>query len=173
MRKWKVLTGRMRLLGGIAVVLLFVAVFALPFMLSPKLPLQVAFLAAPLALGYLGAGPEQFSDPGMSYILGGEIALNALQQLTLTLNVRDHSFQAWFLTAVSTGTFKCQIKVGGQLITNDFIPNTLLFGNAQNPLPLIIPHVFPKGSQIEFVCIDTSNAGNTIDIALHGKELND
>lgn len=100
------------------------------------------------------------------------LAANAINN-NLNVQIQDYDFEARFLVANSTGQFSAQIIDAGQKrpLTNIQVLNTLLFGTAQNPMPLVEPYVFKKKTLIQVQVTDLSGAPNTLDIAIMGVEL--
>ncbi len=122
-----------------------------------------------------GTGAQ--ADPGNQFTYLGDFTLTALQNApgAITIQILDHSFKWIFAVASSTGTFQCLVKdaQNKRPFMNSPINNVNFWGTAQNPFPLLTPWVFPKRGGIIIDLIDTSNAGNKVEIALHGVELND
>lgn len=118
-----------------------------------------------------------------AYVLSA--TLTALQTLQFTVQIQQKADFEWVnRIAKSTGSFRAQIQdasTGRNLITNNppggstIPPNSVdaanYFGSAQLPNPLLQPYVFARASSILVTLIDTSNAGNTIEINFDGFDL--
>ena len=122
-------------------------------------------------------GTGQQIDPGQFFMYVGDVTLTALQNLpgAITIQILDHSFKWVFAVATSTGTFQSTVKYGQQKrpFMNSPVNNANFWGTAQNPFPLLTPFVFSKRGTIIVDLVDTSNAGNKIELAFIGVELND
>lgn len=118
-----------------------------------------------------------------AYILSA--VLTALQTLQFTVQIQQKADFEWVnRISKSTGTFRVQIQdaaTGRNLITNNppagstipanSVDSAVYFGSAQLPNPLLQPYVFARSSAILVTLIDTSNAGNTIEINFDGFDL--
>lgn len=119
-----------------------------------------------------------------AYVLNA--VLTALQQVTFTIQIQQKADFEWLnRIASSTGSFRVRIQdgaTGRDLITfnpqisgSTLAPNTVAnanyFGSAQLPNPLLQPYTFARSSSIVVTLIDTSNAGNTIEIVFDGFSL--
>jgi len=98
-------------------------------------------------------------------------ALGALGTGIAVTNIQaDSDFIITKLVATSTGTFRAQIAdlSCGWLYSDNFIDNVNLFGTAQQPNVLLHPQLVLANSSIQVQLSDTSNAENTIQIAVEG-----
>jgi hypothetical protein len=89
------------------------------------------------------------------------------------VQILDNPFKCNFLMASSTGRFLAQIFDGAtkRPFSNVQVVDTLQFGTAQNPFPLLQPYVFGRRGQIMVQFTDISGAGNTIRVVFDGVEL--
>lgn len=101
------------------------------------------------------------------------IVLLANGRVTGQVQILDNPFKALFLVATSTGRFTALIKDGSSKrpFSNVEVIDTLQWGTAQNPMPLLQPYVFSQRGQIQVDVTDISAAGNTIRLAFIGVEL--
>lgn len=119
-----------------------------------------------------------------AYVLNA--VLTALQQLTFTIQIQQKADFEWInRIASSTGAFRVRIQdgaTGRDLITfnpqvtgSTLLPNSIAnvnyFGTAQLPNPLLQPYTFARSGSIIVTLVDTSNAGNTIEIVFDGFSL--
>lgn len=100
--------------------------------------------------------------------------LTALQDFNGAIQIQqDADFEWVFNIANQTGTFQIQITdlATGRVLMNAPVNNANYFGTAQLPFPNLEPYVFARSSSIGVRLIDTSNAGNTIQIVFSGYKL--
>lgn len=107
-----------------------------------------------------------------SYVLNQ--VLTALQDFNGAIQIQqDADFEWVFRIANQTGTFQIEIKdlATGRVLMNFPVNNANYFGTAQLPFPNLEPYVFARSSSIGVRLIDTSNAGNTVQIVFEGNKL--
>lgn len=111
-------------------------------------------------------------DPFWYSLAPAQIA--ALASTVSVFNVQgDSDFLLTKLTATSTGTFRFQISdlACGWNYSDNFINNVNGFGTAQQPAILLHPQLILANSSIQVQLVDTSGAGNTIQLVLEGVKL--
>lgn len=116
--------------------------------MDPQTGLQFTYALDPVVLGAGGVGVAQ-------------------------VQILDNDFKALFLVATSTGRFLSQIVDGAskRQWSNAQVIDTLMWGTAQNPMPLLQPYVFGRRGQIQVNLTDISGAGNTVRLAFIGVEI--
>jgi hypothetical protein len=100
--------------------------------------------------------------------------LTALQDFNGAIQIQqDADFEWVFNIANQTGTFQIQITdlATGRVLMNAPVNNANYFGTAQLPFPNLEPYIFARSSSIGVRLIDTSNAGNTIQVVFSGYKL--
>jgi hypothetical protein len=99
--------------------------------------------------------------------------LTALQSISSALQINsDADFEWVWLSATFTGTFTTQLQdASSRAYQNSAVNNANQWGTAQLPLPLVQPMVLRARSLLKWTLTDTSNAGNTVELALIGFEL--
>jgi hypothetical protein len=131
-----------------------------------------------------GAGYTQLTPARIPiWYIVGPVALTALQTVNSTLQIQTTADFEWIFTMSSqTGTWNVTLTDGsvGRLITQPqagintnqgVLPNTLFAGTAQLPFPLVEPYIIARSSSLIFNITDTSDAGNSVTIALFGYQL--
>lgn len=114
--------------------------------------------------------------PGLYFTYGQLFTLTALQSLSQqTISILDAPFKWLLAVAQSTGAFTVQIADGKN--KRPFMPTQLhrdvVFGTAQNPMPVLTPYVFEQRSNILVSLTDLSNANNSVWLGFVGVELVD
>ena len=116
------------------------------------------------------------------YILG-PIALTALQTLQASIQIQTTADFEWVFSVASfTGglNISCFDGSTGRLITQPqanvnanqgVLPIQLFAGTAQLPFPLLEPYVVARAASLQFTLTDTSNANNSLTLALQGFQL--
>lgn len=99
--------------------------------------------------------------------------LTSGQNLSGQLNIDSRApFECYALTGNSTGAYTIQIQdTTGRYWQNLAVNNVNMIGTAQQLFPLPVPLVLPASASLNITLIDTSLAGNTIQIVFCGYEL--
>jgi hypothetical protein len=121
-----------------------------------------------------GAGQLQPTPARIPIWYPIKATLTALQVLVVTQQIRQEADFEWvFIMGTQTGTYTVQLTDGstGRQITNAAVNNANFVGTAQLPFALLEPYIIARASVLNFILTDTSGAGNTIEIDLHGFSL--
>jgi hypothetical protein len=100
--------------------------------------------------------------------------LTALQDFNGAIQIQqDADFEWVFRISSQSGTFQIQITdlATGRVLMNLPVNNANYLGTAQLPFPNLEPYIFARSSSIGVRLIDTSNAGNTIQVVFGGYKL--
>lgn len=125
----------------------------------------------PICEGAGSVEPQPIRVP-FDYVI--DEVLTAAQRLPRALQFdRDAPFEWIWLVATQTGTFTSQFTDGatGRQLDNLAVNNANRFGTAQLPFPLVEPYIWAPGASLNYILVDTSVAGNTIQIVLRGYKL--
>lgn len=126
--------------------------------------------APPVYNGFNDASPQGFSDVSFDYVY--DVTLTALQQLNdQTLSITNDADFVWRAMVMNefTSTFSVRFSDSqGYYLSNGFIANANLQGDAASPYPLMHEIIIPAGGRIGIDIKDTSNATNTIQILFRG-----
>lgn len=111
--------------------------------------------------------------PGLFYTYGISIVLGANAAAQQVINILNAPFKWIFATAASTGAFTVQLADAKNLrqFFNTPLHNSLVFGTAQNPFPVLNPWTFDQNGAIQINVADISGAGNTIWLGFIGVQL--
>jgi hypothetical protein len=120
--------------------------------------------------------------PGLFYTYAATTTLTALGTGVLTISILNAPFKWVFACSQQTGAFTIGIadaKNSRQFFFSNTANNVpgnqlhyaLVFGNAQNPFPVLNPYIFPQNGAIQIALTDLSNANNTIWLGFVGLEL--
>jgi len=90
--------------------------------------------------------------------------------LSVSIN-RGGDFILERIVSKATGAFKSQIGDGGisLMFTSDLVDSSLLFGTAQLWAPVIPAYQFSANGSIFYHVVDTSGAGNTVQLGFIGR----
>ena len=127
--------------------------------------------ACPICEGVGSVEPQPIRVP-FSYVI--DEVLTASQRLGRALQFdRDAPFELVWLVATQTGIFTSQFTDGatGRQLDNGAVNNANRFGTVQLPFPLVEPYIWAPGASLNYILVDTSVAGNTIQIVLIGYKL--
>lgn len=121
-----------------------------------------------------GSGKQY--KPGLFFEYGQQFNLTPNQTLfQQAISILDAPFRWLFAVAQSTGAFTAQIFDGAN--KRPFMPtqlhNSIVFGTAQNPMPVIVPYVFQQRTSILVTLTDLSGANNAVWIGFIGAEVVD
>ncbi len=107
------------------------------------------------------------------YYVINEVLL-ALGTIRRALSIEPIADFEWvWLMANSTGAYTTQLTDGssGRQYQNLPVNNVNQWGTAQNPFPLVAPTVLKMRDTLNYVLVDTSGGGNTIQLVLAGYQL--
>ena len=126
--------------------------------------------APPCYNGLNPCTPEGYVDVDFTYVY--DVVLTALQnlpnQILATTNDADFCWRATFI-AVNTGAFAVRFYDSqGYAISNGYIFNGNIQGDASAPYPMFPEIIIPAGGKIGIDIVDASGAGNTIEIIFRG-----
>lgn len=86
-----------------------------------------------------------------------------------TVQIQNGDFKLLFLVGLSDGIFTCQLTAGkNQAFSDKEVHRDNLFGTAQNPMPVLAPYTFKKGSLLGVQISDLSAANNNIRLGFTG-----
>lgn len=125
---------------------------------------------------YMGAASPAVpapADPGAAFVYSVDFALAPNGVDSNVIRVSNQDFRVHFLVARSDGPFTCLISNGSSRrpLSNIPVRSENLFGTAQQPMPLIVPLLFPVGQGIQVQVTDVSGAANNISIGFIGVEV--
>jgi len=110
-------------------------------------------------------GSKEMFDPGVEYTyeMGPLSLIGGQTQSYESVQVLNYDFRAMFLMAVYLFPFTSQIvdSKTGQQFSNQQVHNLNLWGTAENPMPVLTPYVFRKGSQIQVNITDLGGGSGT------------
>jgi hypothetical protein len=110
--------------------------------------------------------------PGMTFDYHVSIALNAGQaNVPANFQITDHDFIPDFLNAVSSGSFKIQMKIGDRYLSNVPVVAANIFGTGQAPMPVNMG-VLKINTIVYLTLTDTSGNPNQVDITFRGRQVN-
>lgn len=120
--------------------------------------------------GLMDASPLGYVDVDFTYTY--DVVLTALQvlndQSVQTTNDADFAWRA-IVIAFATGSFNVRFSDSqGFYLSNGLIASANLIGDAASPYPIFPEILIPAGGRIGVDIVDTSNAGNTIEILFRG-----
>lgn len=119
-----------------------------------------------------GTGTQPPVEQFFEYDLA--VALTANQaNVAGVITIFDADFKWIELIGTSTGVFAATITDGGtkQAFMNEAVHSANLFGTAQLPFRLEVPHVFKRNSSIQLSLTDLSGAPNTVRATFKGVQL--
>ena|SRR6266481_502204 len=120
-------------------------------------------------------GMGVLEDPGLFFVYEITLQLAAnVKQFPFQQNILNRPFRWLFAMATSTGPFSALIQDGStqRNFSNQEVHVNNLFGNSQNPFPLLTPYQFNQKGQISGTMSDLSGAPNNVRMAFAGVELN-
>lgn len=122
--------------------------------------------------GVVGSPGGQYLRAIYTYLLFNQ-PLTALQAISGSLQIDARADFEWVWgVATSTGTFTTILTdKSDRPLQSDAVNNANQWGTAQLPFTLPVPMVLPMKTSVKFTITDTSNAPNTVQIALVGYEL--
>lgn len=100
--------------------------------------------------------------------------LTASQDFNGSIQIQqDADFEWIFRIASRTGSFQVTITdlATGRVLMNALVNDVNYFGTAQLPFPNLEPYIFARSSSIGIRIVDTSVAGNTVQIVFAGNKL--
>lgn len=126
--------------------------------------------APPVDNGLNNAAPVDCIDVDFTYPY--DVILTALQNLPdqsiSTTNDADFAWRA-VVIAYMTGAFNIRFSDSqGYYLSNSYIASANLLGDAASPWPVFPEILIPAGGRIGIDIVDTSDAGNTIEILCRG-----
>ncbi|HEX3584399.1 MAG TPA: hypothetical protein VH024_00275 [Candidatus Angelobacter sp.] len=85
------------------------------------------------------------------------------------VNIQNGDFKLLFLVGLGDGIFTCQLSAGkNQTFSDKEVHRDNLFGTAQNPMPVLAPYTFKKGTLLGVQLSDLSGANNNIRLGFTG-----
>ena len=118
-------------------------------------------------------GSSKAYVPGLFYTYSILITLTSGQTQNQAINILNAPFKWIFSTSVQTGPFTIQLSdaKNQRQFFNQPLHNSLVFGTAQNPFPILNPWTFDQNGSIQINITDLSSAPNSVWLAFIGVQL--